>query len=591
MALPEDFLQKLKDANPIEDVVSTYVRLRRTGRNLVGLCPFHGEKTPSFVLYPENDSFYCFGCGAGGDTITFIRRIENLDYMEAIRMLAQRAGLELPEDARRNDGTGRIKMRILEANREAARWYHAQLLAPEGAEALAYLRGRKLTDATIRHFGLGYAPPGWQGLTDHLRQQGFSDSELTTANLTSQGRHTIYDRFRGRVIFPIIDVRGNVVGFSGRVLDKSEPKYLNTAETMVFEKGRGLFALNFAKNAGGERLLLAEGPMDVISLHQAGFRFAVATQGTALTPQQAQLMTHYAKEVIICYDSDAAGRKATQRAIPILRSVGLQVRVLTIPEGKDPDEFIKTRGPDRFRQLLDGSGNDVEYRLNQIRAQYDPESDDGRVHILSEAAELLAALPNQLEADVYAGRLAAEFHIQKATLLTQIETLRRRKRRSDATREYRQIVRETGGGVRDDINPERTQHMRAARAEEALIAYLMRNPDRSAAVRDALPPDMMVTSFNRDLYDRLTQYIAQSASPNGTVPLSAFSADYSADEMSRIAQILAMNSGNANARTAEADYIRVIREEGSRLTPQQAADASNEELLDMMETLRRQKSK
>ena len=592
MPLSEDFLQKLKDANPIENVVSSYVRLRRTGRNLVGLCPVHGEKTPSFVLYPENDSFYCFGCGAGGDTITFIRRIENLDYLEAVRMLAQRAGLEMPEDARRADGTGRIKLRILEANRLSARWFHAQLLAPIGADALAYLHTRQLTDATIRHFGLGFAPDSWDGLTNFLRGQGFSDAELVTAGLVSQNsqKTRIYDRFRGRVIFPIIDVRGNVIGFSGRVLDKSEPKYLNTAETMVFEKGRGLFALNFAKSAGGDRLLLAEGPMDVIALHQAGFPFAVATQGTALTAQQAQLMTHYAKEVIICYDADGAGRKATQRAIPILRSVGLQVRVLTIPEGKDPDEFIKTRGADRFRILLDGSGNDVEYQLSQIRQRYDGDTDDGRIHILSEAAALLAGLSNPVEADVYAGRLATEFHVQKETLLTQIAGLRRRRRKSDETREYRQIVREAGG-TRDDVNPERAQHMRAARAEEALIAYLMRNPDRAAAVRAALPPERMVTSFNRGLYDRITRYIAeQPSSINGTVPLSALSGDYSPDEMARAARILAMNSDGGNVRAAEADYIRVINEEFDRITPQQAAEATDAQLLDMMEALRRKKS-
>ena len=588
MALPEEFLQRLKDANPIEQVVSSYVRMRRSGKNLMGLCPFHGEKTPSFVLYPENDSFYCFGCHVGGDTITFVRRIENLDYMEAVKMLAQRAGLDMPEDTRRNDGTARIKMRILEANREAARWFHRCLIGPEGTDALAYLRGRKLSDGIITRFGLGSAPDSWQGLSNHLRKLGFTDEELVTANLASRGGRGIYDRFRGRVIFPIIDVRGNVTGFSGRAVGDNGPKYLNTAETLVFEKGRGLFALNFAKNAGGQRLLLAEGPMDVIALHQAGFNFAVATQGTALTQQQAQLMTHYAKEVLLCYDADAAGQKASERAIPILRNAGLKVRVITIPEGKDPDEFIRTRGADRFRQLLDGSGNDVEYRLNKIRAKYDPDSADGRVNILREAIELLADLTGELEADVYAGKLAGEFRVEKATLLSQIDQRRRRRQKEDNAKEYRQIVRDTGGSVRDSINPQRSAHIKAARAEEALIAYLMRNPDRAAEVFAALPAEEFTTDFNRNLYIRLQEHL-QSHPAGGTVALTVFSEDHSPDEMSRIAEILAKNNANANNRAAERDYIRVIREEHRKMTPQELAQADDETILAQMEALRRKK--
>ena len=588
MALPEEFLQRLKDANPIEQVVSSYVRMRRSGKNLMGLCPFHGEKTPSFVLYPENDSFYCFGCHVGGDTITFVRRIENLDYMEAVKMLAQRAGLDMPEDTRRNDGTARIKMRILEANREAARWFHRCLIGPEGTDALAYLRGRKLSDGIITRFGLGYAPDSWQGLSNHLRKLGFTDEELVTANLAARGGRGIYDRFRGRVIFPIIDVRGNVTGFSGRAVGDNGPKYLNTAETLVFEKGRGLFALNFAKNAGGQRLLLAEGPMDVIALHQAGFNFAVATQGTALTQQQAQLMTHYAKEVLLCYDADAAGQKASERAIPILRNAGLKVRVITIPEGKDPDEFIRTRGADRFRQLLDGSGNDVEYRLNKIRAKYDPDSADGRVNILREAIELLADLTGELEADVYAGKLAGEFRVEKATLLSQIDQRRRRRQKEDNAKEYRQIVRDTGGSVRDSINPQRSAHIKAARAEEALIAYLMRNPDRAAEVFAALPAEEFTTDFNRNLYIRLQEHL-QSHPAGGTVALTVFSEDHSPDEMSRIAEILAKNNANANNRAAERDYIRVIREEHRKMTPQELAQADDETILAQMEALRRKK--
>ncbi|MGI6261652.1 MAG: DNA primase [Acutalibacteraceae bacterium] len=586
MALPEEFLQRLKSANPIESVVSSYVKLRRTGRNLVGLCPFHGEKTPSFVLYPENDSFYCFGCGAGGDTITFIRKIENLDYIEAVKLLAQRAGLEMPEDARRDDGTAKLKLRILEANREAARFFHAQLNAPCGEKALEYLRGRKLSNATINHFGLGFAPESWSALCDHMKHAGFSQQELVMANLVSQGRNnSVYDRFRNRVIFPIIDVRGNVIAFSGRVLEKAEPKYLNSSETLVFEKSSVLFALNFAKGSGQPNLILAEGPMDVISLHQAGFTNAVATQGTALTPKHALLIARYAQEVILCYDADGAGQKATARAIPILKNAGLRVRVLTIPEGKDPDEFIKTRGAERFRQLIEDSGNDVEYRMQKIREKYNMETADGRVNMLREAIGMLAGLESSIEQDVYAGKLAAELKVEKATLLHQIAQTRKRQQRDGRQNEQRQIQRQFSGAARDEINPERARNMRAALAEESLIAYLLRNPDRAAAVREALPPENFCTAFNRGVYEKLTGWLCEGRH----VSLSDFAEYYSVEEMGRIAQMLAKSAQSVNLLQAEHDYISVIVEEHGKPTVQQAVQSSDEDLLKMMEQLRMQK--
>lgn len=586
MALPEEFLQRLKTANPIESVVSSYVKLRRTGRNLVGLCPFHGEKTPSFVLYPENDSFYCFGCGAGGDTITFIRKIENLDYIEAVKLLAQRSGLEMPEDVRRDDGTARLKMRILEANREAARFFHSQLNTPQGTKALEYLRGRKLSNSTINHFGLGFAPDGWSALCDHMRKAGFSQEELVMANLASKGRNGgIYDRFRNRVIFPIIDVRGNVIAFSGRVLEKAEPKYLNSSETLVFEKSSVLFALNFAKNSGQPNLILAEGPMDVISLHQAGFTNAVATQGTALTPKHALLIARYAQEVILCYDADGAGQKATARAIPILKNAGLRVRVLTIPEGKDPDEFIKTRGAERFRQLIEDSGNDVEYRMQKIREKYNMDTADGRVNMLREAIGMLASLDSAIEQDVYAGKLAAELKVEKSTLLHQIAQVRKRQQRDERQSEQRQIQRQASGAARDEINPERSQNMRAALAEESLIAYLMRNPDRAKTVRDALEPEKFSTTFNRGVYEKLTAWLLESRQ----VTLSDFAEYYSVEEMGRIAQMLAKSAQSVNLLQAERDYIAVITEEHNKPSMQQAAQSSDEDLLKIMEQLRKQK--
>ncbi len=586
MALPEEFLQRLKSANPIESVVSSYVKLRRTGRNLTGLCPFHGEKTPSFVLYPENDSFYCFGCGAGGDTITFVRRIENLDYIEAVKLLAQRAGIDMPEDVRRDDGTAKLKLRILEANREAARFFHAQLNTPQGAKALEYLRGRMLGNTTINHFGLGFAPEGWSALCNHMKQAGFSDEELVMANLASKGKNGgVYDRFRNRVIFPIIDVRGNVIAFSGRVLEKAEPKYLNSSETLVFEKSSVLFALNFAKNSGQPNLILAEGPMDVISLHQAGFTNAVASQGTALTPKHALLIARYVQEVILCYDSDGAGQKATARAIPILKNAGLRVRVLTIPEGKDPDEFIKTRGAERFRQLIEDSGNDVEYRMQKIREKYNMETADGRVNMLREAIGMLASLDSSIEQDVYAGRLAAELKVEKSTLLHQIAQTRKRNQRDGHQSEQKQIQRQITGLSKDEINPDRAKNMRAALAEESLIAYLIRNPDRAKPVHDLLLPEQFCTSFNRGVYEKLTKWLLEGRQ----VSLSDFAEYYSVEEMGRIAQMLAKSAQTPNLLQAEHDYVAVITEEHNKPTVQQAAQSSDEDLLRYMEQLRTQK--
>ena len=321
MALPDSFIQELKARSDIADVISGYVNLKRTGRNMVGLCPFHGEKTPSFHVNVENAYFHCFGCGAGGDVITFIRRIENLDYIDAVKLLAQRAGLSMPADGV-DDKTARVRARIFEANREAARFYHHMLYRPQGAPALAYLRGRGLKETTIKHFGLGYAPPGRFALTNFMRQKGFRDDELVAANLAFQGRGGGgVDRFVDRVMFPIIDLRGNVIAFGGRLMGDGKPKYLNTSDTLVFRKSSNLFALNFAKNGGEKRMILVEGYMDVIALHQAGFTNAVATLGTSLTVDHARLLARYTDEVVVCYDADAAGQKAADRAIPDRKSV------------------------------------------------------------------------------------------------------------------------------------------------------------------------------------------------------------------------------------------------------------------------------
>ena len=368
-------MQDLKSRCDITDIVSSYVNLKRRGKNMVGLCPFHNEKSPSFNVYPENNSFYCFGCGAGGDVITFIRKIENLDYIEAVKMLADRVGLQMPEQGV-DDSMSRLRQRVLEINRESARFFHSALLSPEGKPGLDYFARRRLPMKMIRHFGLGWAPESRFALVNHLRSKGYSEREMIAANVAVETRSgRAMDRFHARVMFPIIDLRGNVVAFGGRILTNEKPKYINTSDTPVYHKSSGLFAMNFAKNAlENDRIILAEGYMDVISLHKAGIENAIASLGTALTAEQARIIARYAKEVVICYDSDEAGQKAAQRAIPILRGAGLLVRVMAVPGNKDPDEFINACGDEgaaRFRRLIEQSGNDVEYRLAKLKSGYD----------------------------------------------------------------------------------------------------------------------------------------------------------------------------------------------------------------------------
>ena len=445
MPLPDEFLQELKLRTDIADVISSYVNLKRVGRNLVGLCPFHSEKTPSFSVSPENGFFHCFGCGVGGDVITFIKRIENLDYIDAVKLLASRAGLEMPTDTQ-SKGLSELRKRIFEANREAARFFHKALYSQDGVHALSYLRGRALSEATIKHFGLGYSPPSRFALVNYLRAKGFKDSELVSANLafTTRSGHTM-DRFFDRVMFPIIDVRGNVIAFGGRIMSDEKPKYLNTSDTPVFKKSSNLFALNFAKNVGENMLILCEGYKDVIALHQAGFQNAIATLGTSLTTEQAMIIKRYCDTVAICYDADEAGQKATSRAIGILRPTGIGIRIITVPSGKDPDEFIRSygeQGPVRFRKLLESSGNDVRYQIQKVRKKYDTQIPEQRISFLNECARLLAELNSDIDADVYAGELAEELSVSKSSIKNEIEKYRKR---NQYRAEYQWLREETVG--------------------------------------------------------------------------------------------------------------------------------------------------
>lgn len=587
LPLPDDFLQELKARSDMVDVASSYLNLKRRGRNMVGLCPFHGEKTPSFNIYPENGSFYCFGCGAGGDVITFIRKIENLDYIEAVRFLAQRAGLDMPENSY-DEGLSNLRKRIYEANREAGRFFYRQLYTKQGEKALNYLRGRGLSEQTIRHFGLGYSPPSRFTLTGYLRKKGFKDNELVQANLAVRGsRGGVADRFFDRVMFPIIDLRGNVIAFGGRIMGDAKPKYLNTSDTMVFKKSANLFALNLAKNEGSRKLVLAEGYMDVIVLHQAGFTNAVATLGTALTQEQAMLMKRYADEAAICYDADEAGQKAAQRAIGLLRNAGMLIRVVSIPGAKDPDEFIREngdKGPAKFKQLLQNSGNDVEYRLQKLKGTFDLQQTEGKVAYLTEASKVLASLENAIEREIYAGKLSDEVGIQKDSVMQQVEKYAGAKAAGERKKQFRQIQTETSART-DQINPQKADNLRAARAEEALIAYVMNNPDNAAGVLRKLPPDKMMTDFNRRVYQTVTSRITQGKS----AMLIDISEQFTPDETGAIAGMLSKYTADAATGQAAEEYINVILSEHDRISVKQSANADISDINDYLNKLRQKK--
>lgn len=575
MRLSDSFLEQLRANTDIESVISPYVNLRRRGKNLVGLCPFHNEKTPSFTVYPENGSFYCFGCGVGGDVITFVRRMENLDYMEAVKQLADRVGMALPEDGY-DDTLAKKRTAVLAANRAAAKFFHSQLFTDRGRHALNYFLDRGLTMKTIRHFGLGFAPDDWRALKNHLNEQGFDDILLESANLLRRsdksGKVSYYDNFRNRVMFPIIDPRGNVIAFGGRVLDDSKPKYINTSDTLVYKKSNGVFALNFAKNGNDGKLIIAEGYMDVIALHQAGFTNAVACLGTALTKEQANLLSRYADEIILSYDADEAGQKATARALGIFGTTGMEIKVLRLAGGKDPDEIIKKYGAQRFRDIINGAANDTEYRLLRARQGIDLSTDDGKVKYLSAATEVLAGIPSPVEVDVYASRLANELGVDKLAIESQVKYKREglRKRRMAQREQDQKRLLINGQNTK---NPERSQHMRAAKAEETLIASLMRNPDFYNKLKDELSADYFVTALNR----RIFSVILSRLDEGGNTEPYFLSSEFTPDEMDEVERIFRSAAQLSNTVEECADCIKILKEEKNKPESIKASELSDDD--------------
>ena len=576
MAIGERFIQELQERVDIEEVISSHITLRRRGKTLVGLCPFHNEKTPSFTVYPDTNSFYCFGCGAGGDVISFIRRIDNLDYVEAVKTVAQMAGMSMPEDGY-DDTLAKRRMRLLAANREAARFFNTCLMDEKNRPALYYFLRRALTTATIRHFGLGYAPDSWHALTEHLRSKGFTYEEMVLANLVRRsdknGKANYYDNFRNRVMFPIIDLRGNVIAFGGRVMDDSKPKYINTSDTPVYKKSNGVFALNFAKNANENKLLLVEGYMDVIALHQAGFTNAIACLGTAFTSEQANLLSRYAEEIIICYDNDGAGREATQRALAVLGKTGLKLRVVTMSGGKDADEIIRTHGKERFAELLGMAANKTEYRLLQERNKYNLNTDDGKLRFLTAAAQILAEC-SAIECDIYATRLSNELGVSAESINAQIRSVKTRQRRSDESKRLKESEALIERSFADKNNPQRAANIRAAKAEETLIASLMRNPDFYPKLKDKFSADDFVTDFNK----RIMRCLADKLDKGFIPELSLFAREFTPEEMGSVTRIY-MSSAELNNTLRECEDCISVLQNAAESKPTDVSSLSAEEYL------------
>ena len=478
MPFPPAFLDELIARNPIEDVVGQYVSLTQKGSNQFGLCPFHGEKTASFSVNAGKQIYYCFGCHKGGGAINFIMEIENLSYPDAVRFLAKRAGMEVPEDEQ-YQSRYRQQERLWKLCKDAARFFYEVLISDEGKAGREYLAGRGLSAATVKRFGLGFAPDAWSELTDTMLKKGYTRQELLDAGLAvskeKNGKTNVYDKFRNRVMFPIIDLRGNFIGFGGRVMDDSKPKYLNSPETVIFNKRKNLFALNLAKKSKQERIILCEGYMDTVTMHQYGFDCAVASLGTALTEEQVNLLSKYTQQVVLTYDSDAAGQDATRRAIPMLERAGIQVKVLRMKDAKDPDEYLHRFGADRFSVLLDQSENRADYQLLSLKNRYDLTVDEQKVQFLREAAELIATFPNAVEREIYCARVSEQTGISAEAINLEINKALRKQTAKKRKKEERQslspalLIQPKVKGIRYD-------NLRSARAEETVLQQLLIEP-------------------------------------------------------------------------------------------------------------------
>ena len=579
MAFPAAFIDELIQRNPIEDVVGQYVSLRRSGSNMFGLCPFHGEKTASFSVAPDKGMYYCFGCHKGGGSINFMMELEGLSYPDAVRALAKRVGMEVPEDEQ-YQSRYKLQERLWALHKEAARFYHSQLFAPVGQQALSYAQKRGMPKSVLVNFGIGYAPDSWTALVDVLRKKGYTDEELKESGLVTVSKKdgSLFDRFRDRLMFPIIDVRGNVIGFGGRIMkdDPNAAKYLNSPETAIFNKRKNLFALNIAKKSKLDYIILVEGYMDAIALHQYGFDCAVASLGTALTEDGATLLSKYTEQVVLIFDGDTAGQNATQRAIPILEKTGLQVKVLQMKDAKDPDEFLKKFGADRFKLLLEESANRVEYQLNAIRRKYDIREDDQKVKYIHESAELISTLGSAVQREVYGHRVAEAAGISFDALKLEVN----KAFKSRVAREKKQqekIDLTPAKNLQPKSRNIRYDNMKSAMAEETLLAMVLKEP----ALLD-VTAGLSAVEFSSKLLGRAYEQLRRRYGEGLEVSVAVL-ADFDSEEMSHLAGISQRHTGPVD-ETALRDCVRIIQSEHQASTV-----ASDDDLMALRNKLKERK--
>ncbi len=537
MNISPQIIEDIKARNDIEHVISSYITLKRAGSNLNGLCPFHSEKTPSFTVFPATQSFYCFGCGAGGDAITFVMRMENLDYITAIRTLAERSGVTIPENVSYGDGRKEVtRQRVLEMNKEAARFFRNMLFDPKiGAEAMDYLvNKRNLSQAVIKHFGLGFAPNSFGALHDHLKKLGYSDEEMVVGFLCGKGKNnSAYDYFRNRIMFPIIDVSGNIVAFGGRVMDNSEPKYLNTSDTPAFKKSKNLFALNYAKNHCENTMILCEGYMDVISLHASSFENAVATLGTAITSEQARIFSRYTKKVVISYDSDQAGQRAATKAFNLLQEVGVDVKILKMEGAKDPDEFIKKFGSAKFNSIIEGSKTRFEFEMDKILAKYNINNVDEKIKASHELCRVIATFSSDIERELYCRKMSTVFEIPLASVQKDVSSILKKKVNEDKAKQQSELYRITSG-IGDRVNPESASNIRANKIEEAILGLMLLKQEHLKECVEKLTQDDFVTPFCKKVFESISSIYKEY----GKFDIGYIQEEFSVDQFSRITKML-----------------------------------------------------
>lgn len=574
MAFPQSFIDELLARNPIEEVVGRYVTLRRSGANMFGLCPFHGEKTASFSVAPDKGIYYCFGCHKGGGAINFVMEMEGLTYPDAVRALAQRSGMEVPEDDQ-YQSRYRQQERLWALCKEAARYFHAQLYSEAGAQGLAYAQKRGMPKSTLTTFGIGFAPDSWNGLVMAMKAKGYTEQELKDAGLVSEKGGRIYDRFRNRLMFPIIDVRGNIIGFGGRVMDDSTPKYLNSPETVIFNKRKNLFALNIARKSKLGYLILVEGYMDAIALHQYGFDCAVASLGTSLTEEHATLISRYVEQVVLIYDGDEAGQRATKRAIPILEKAGIRVKVLQMKDAKDPDEFLKKFGADKFKLLLEESSNRVEYQLNAIARKYDLRIDDQRIRFLQESAELICTLGSSVQREIYSSRVAQAAKITEESMKQEVSKAFKR-RMAREKKQQEKIDLAPAQALQPKTRSIRYDNLKSAMAEEEILAQAFLDPTLMGET------DLTGSAFSVPLLGKVYDQMLAMYKAGYEVSIASL-ADISQEEMSHITGITQRLQGPVN-REAFRDCVQTVRSvsQASRVT-------SNEDLLSFRNKLKERK--